>query len=156
MFGISSFEFLLILLVALMVLGPDKLPKIMRTFTKVMFEFRRVKTDFQRVMNTELAFQEQVEREQQQKKLERGIQARQQAEQQAEQQARQQAAPDIETQPRPDADQQADPVPDASTGGLTQTPLLAETDQAPQPVTPAPSATQVTESEKPEIKGAGE
>lgn len=55
MFGISSFEFLVILLVALVVVGPDKMPGIIRRVTKLVSEFRRVKTDFHRTVNLELA-----------------------------------------------------------------------------------------------------
>ena len=65
MFGISSLEFLLILLVAVVALGPEKLPGIMRTVARVLSEFRKVKTDFHRAMNLELALQEQKERPQQ-------------------------------------------------------------------------------------------
>lgn len=63
MFGIGSFEFLVILLVGVIVLGPEKLPKVMRAFSKVMSEFRRVKTDLQRTMNAELAQQEYKEQQ---------------------------------------------------------------------------------------------
>ncbi|MDR1125000.1 MAG: twin-arginine translocase TatA/TatE family subunit [Deltaproteobacteria bacterium] len=55
MFGISSFEFLVILLVALLVVGPDKMPGIIRRFTRLVSEFRRMKTDFHRTVNLELA-----------------------------------------------------------------------------------------------------
>ena len=63
MFGIDSFEFLVILLVAVVVLGPEKLPRVMRAFTKVVSTFRRLKTEFQRTMNAELAQQEYKELE---------------------------------------------------------------------------------------------
>lgn len=67
MFGIGTTEFLVILLVAVLVLGPEHLPKIMRTVTKVMSDFRRVSTDFQRTINLE-ANQEEWQREQAAKK----------------------------------------------------------------------------------------
>ena len=63
MFGIGSSEFLVILLVAVVVLGPEHLPRIMRTFNKVMGDVRRVSTDFQRTLNLE-ANQEEYLREQ--------------------------------------------------------------------------------------------
>ena len=44
MFGIGSTEFIVILLVALLVLGPKSLAKISRTVGKYMGEFRRVST----------------------------------------------------------------------------------------------------------------
>lgn len=67
MFGIGTTEFLVILLVGVLVLGPEHLPKIMRTITKVMSDFRRVSTDFQRTINLE-ANQEDWQREQSAKK----------------------------------------------------------------------------------------
>lgn len=67
MFGIGTSEFLVILIVGVLVLGPEHLPKIMRTLTKVMSDFRRVSTDFQRTINLE-ANQEEWKREQSTKK----------------------------------------------------------------------------------------
>lgn len=60
MFGIGSAEFLLILIVALVVLGPDHLPKIVRTFSKVRSEFRKVSTDLQRAINVEAQLEDAV------------------------------------------------------------------------------------------------
>ncbi|MCL1939886.1 MAG: Sec-independent protein translocase protein TatB [Desulfovibrionaceae bacterium] len=53
MFGIGPTELIVILLVGVVVLGPEQLPKIMRTMTKVMSDVRRVSTDFQRTINLE-------------------------------------------------------------------------------------------------------
>ena len=53
MFGIGSTELLVILVVALIVLGPKSLASISRTLGKAMGEFRRVSTDFQRTLNAE-------------------------------------------------------------------------------------------------------
>ena len=55
MFGIGSTELLVILLVALIVLGPRSLAKVSRSLGKAMGEFRRVSTDFQRTLNAESA-----------------------------------------------------------------------------------------------------
>ncbi|MDR1242052.1 MAG: twin-arginine translocase TatA/TatE family subunit [Deltaproteobacteria bacterium] len=55
MFGISSTELLVILLVAIVAVGPEKMPRVMRAAGKMFLEFRRLKTDFQRIMNMELA-----------------------------------------------------------------------------------------------------
>lgn len=55
MFNIGGFELLVIAAVALLVLGPDKLPKFMRTVGKTVGQVRRVSTEFQRTMNMELA-----------------------------------------------------------------------------------------------------
>ncbi len=62
MFGIGTTEILIILLVALIVIGPESLPKIARTVGKAMGEFRRVSTDFQRTLNTEIALDEHAQR----------------------------------------------------------------------------------------------
>lgn len=55
MFGIGSTELLVILVVALVVLGPKSLASVSRTLGKAMGEFRRVSTDFQRTLNAESA-----------------------------------------------------------------------------------------------------
>lgn len=47
MFNVGGPEILVILLVALVVLGPDQLPKAMRTFGNVMAEIRKVSGGFQ-------------------------------------------------------------------------------------------------------------
>jgi sec-independent protein translocase protein TatB len=48
MFGIGGQELLFILVLALIVLGPSKLPEIARTLGKVMGEFNRATTDLKR------------------------------------------------------------------------------------------------------------
>lgn len=45
MFGIGASELLVIFLVALLVLGPDKLPEAARTLAKLFGEFRKAKED---------------------------------------------------------------------------------------------------------------
>lgn len=55
MFGIGSTELLVILVVALIVLGPKSLANVSRTLGKAVGEFRRVSTDFQRTLNAEAA-----------------------------------------------------------------------------------------------------
>ena len=59
MFGIGSSELVVILVVALLVLGPKNLPGIARSLGKAMGEFRKVSTEFQRTINTEIALEEQ-------------------------------------------------------------------------------------------------
>ena len=63
MFGIGSTELLVILLVALVVLGPKSLSSISRSLGKVVGEFRRVSTDFQRTLNAEVALEEEKEKQ---------------------------------------------------------------------------------------------
>ena len=62
MFGIGSTELLLILVVALIVLGPKNLPKIANTLGKAMGQFQKASRDFQRTMNTEIALEEEQEK----------------------------------------------------------------------------------------------
>ena len=62
MFGIGSMEVLVILVVALLVLGPQNLPKVARSVGRAMGEFRKVSTEFQRTLNTEAALAEQEEK----------------------------------------------------------------------------------------------
>jgi sec-independent protein translocase protein TatB len=62
MFGIGSTELLVILVVALLVLGPKNLPKIAHTLGRAMGESRRVSTEFQRTLNTEIAVEERKDK----------------------------------------------------------------------------------------------
>lgn len=68
MFGIGSTELLVILVVALIVLGPKSLASISRSLGKAMGEFRRVSTDFQRTLNAEVEQEEQEKRKKRPKK----------------------------------------------------------------------------------------
>lgn len=65
MFGIGSTELLVILVVALIVLGPRNLPKIANTLGKAMGQFQRASRDFQRSINTEIAFEEEQKKAEQ-------------------------------------------------------------------------------------------
>jgi sec-independent protein translocase protein TatB len=53
MFGIGTTELLVILVVALLVLGPKKLPEIAKSLGKAMGEFRRMSTDVKRTIEME-------------------------------------------------------------------------------------------------------
>lgn len=63
MFGIGSTELLVILLVALIVLGPKSLAGFSRKLGQFIGEFRRVSTDFQRTLNLEAAEEERLKAE---------------------------------------------------------------------------------------------
>ena len=54
MFGIGSTELLVILVVALIALGPRNLAGAARGIGKMVGEFRRVSADFQRTLNAEV------------------------------------------------------------------------------------------------------
>lgn len=53
MFGIAASEYLLIIIVAVLVLGPEHLPKVLRTLAKLVSNFRRITTEVQRVIHLE-------------------------------------------------------------------------------------------------------
>lgn len=58
MFGIGSTELLVILVIALIVLGPKSLATVSRSLGKAMGQFRRASTEFQRAINLEVAQEE--------------------------------------------------------------------------------------------------
>jgi sec-independent protein translocase protein TatB len=51
MFGIGSTELIVILIVALIVIGPAKLPEMAKALGKALGEFRRVSTDVKRTID---------------------------------------------------------------------------------------------------------
>ena len=59
MFGPLGFpELIFILVLALLIFGPKRLPEIGRTICRGMAEFRKASTDLKRTINTELALDE--------------------------------------------------------------------------------------------------
>ncbi len=54
MFGIGGTEIIVILVVALIVIGPAKLPEVARTLGKAMGEFRRVSDDVKHTIESEM------------------------------------------------------------------------------------------------------
>jgi len=50
-------ELLFILVLALLIFGPRKIPELGRTLGKAMGEFRRATTDFKRTLNVEAALE---------------------------------------------------------------------------------------------------
>ena len=54
MFNLGGMEILVILVVALLVLGPEKLPNAMRTLGKIFGEFRRTSTEFTRAIQIDI------------------------------------------------------------------------------------------------------
>ena len=55
MFGLSFWEIAIILMVALIILGPKKLPEIARSLGKGIREFRRATDDFKSTMDYEMS-----------------------------------------------------------------------------------------------------
>ncbi|MCF8106499.1 MAG: Sec-independent protein translocase protein TatB [Desulfohalobiaceae bacterium] len=66
MFGIGTTEVLIILVVALLVIGPSKLPEVAKALGKGMAEFKKMSSDVKRTidMETHLAEMEQEEKKQ--------------------------------------------------------------------------------------------
>lgn len=54
MFGISGFKLVIILVAALIFLGPDKMPEIGRTIGKALRMFQAAKDDMQKVISAEM------------------------------------------------------------------------------------------------------
>ena len=68
MFGIGTTELLVILVVALIVIGPSKLPDVMRTIGKGLAEFRRVSTDVKSTLEAEVQRADEAKRKEEAKK----------------------------------------------------------------------------------------
>jgi len=68
MFGIGSTELIVILVVALIVIGPAKLPEMAKSLGKALGEFRRVSTDVKRTIEMEAEQADQKSRTDQAKK----------------------------------------------------------------------------------------
>lgn len=137
MFGIGTTEFLVIIVVAILVLGPEHLPRIMRTVTKVMSDFRRVSTELQRTINLETS-QEEWEK--------------QQAEARKTKRKKKKAAPASDAPPK---DSQSEPAEPAETHASAEahapagTHVLADELAAEASVSPPPAAAkQAAETEQ--------
>jgi sec-independent protein translocase protein TatB len=61
--GIGTTELVVILVVALVVLGPKKLPQVARSLGKAFGEFKRVSTDVKRTIDTEVDRLEKEDRD---------------------------------------------------------------------------------------------
>ena len=68
MFGIGTTELVVILIVALIVIGPAKLPEMAKSLGKALGEFRRVTTDVKRTIEMEAEQADQKARTEQAKK----------------------------------------------------------------------------------------
>lgn len=61
MFGIGTGEILVILLVALLVLGPNEIPKVAKTIGKTMKDINRFKDELRQSVDTEFEQEERKE-----------------------------------------------------------------------------------------------
>lgn len=62
MFGISGTELFMIVVFALLIFGPDKLPEFARTIGKVMNEFKRAQESMESLIKAEMYGQEREQR----------------------------------------------------------------------------------------------
>lgn len=79
MFGIGSTELLIICAVALIVLGPSKLPEILRTFGKGLAEFRKISGDVKSTLDAEVRRAEDEDREKEREAKRKREEAREKA-----------------------------------------------------------------------------
>lgn len=68
MFGIGSTELVIILIVALVLIGPSKLPDLMKSLGKGISEFRRMSTDVKSTLEREIEKADEAKRVEETKK----------------------------------------------------------------------------------------
>ena len=61
MFGIGLWEFMVIMVLGVLLIGPEQLPKVARTIGKLMTQFKRATTDLRDAVNKEMHHFEEME-----------------------------------------------------------------------------------------------
>lgn len=126
MFGIGSTEILIILIVALVLIGPQKLPDLMRSVGKGLSEFRRMSSDVKSTLEREIEKADEAKRIEETKKELFGDDAEKPAEVA---QAPAEPAKKDEPVPAPEASKAETPVQAQSSG----TPPATDVAKADQP-----------------------
>ena len=62
MFGIGMTELIIILAIALLVIGPEKLPELARTLGKGLSEFKKTAEDFRNTIHEDIMVEEEKEK----------------------------------------------------------------------------------------------
>ncbi len=116
MFGLGMPEILLILAIALIVIGPKKLPELAKTLGRAMGEFKRSAQDFKRSIDMETTLQDIDTPVEDIKKSFKEANAAGTPEEDAQFQETGSPEQEDSTEPDPSADPSADPVTDAEPG----------------------------------------
>jgi TatA/E family protein of Tat protein translocase len=117
LFGFT--HWIIVLLIALVVFGPEKLPELARTLGRALAEFRRASADFRRVVEDELYDIERQTREKQQREAANASPAPALPEPAGTIPAGAAGAPSVEVSPEP----LPAPLPEAATPGSASTSL---------------------------------
>lgn len=59
MFGVGTSEILIILLIALLVLGPEEIPKVAKTIARTLRSMQRVTDDIKHTITAEINYEEE-------------------------------------------------------------------------------------------------
>ncbi len=113
MFGIGTTELVVILVVALLVLGPKKLPEIAMSLGKTLGEFRRVTTDVKRTIEMEADQEEEIRAK---KRIKREMTQKASKESPRPERDEEDPYPEQKISPESEETQPAEPEPDKKNG----------------------------------------
>ncbi len=120
MFGIGTTELLIIILVALIVLGPSKLPEIMKAMGKGIAEFKRLSTDVKSTLDAEVTRAEREDKRKEKELAEKKAKASQEASSKAAKDEASLAAEAAEAGAAKPVDDAAPARPEAEAGPVVQ------------------------------------